>query len=264
MGAEITGSYVEQSGGKVRTLPILIPADANAIVTTSVSWLEADIITQLNFDNGGTVDFTRVYQQKAYRDSNNWNILEVHYMTDASPNWPGTGSKTLHYTIMESDWSPGLGPPNPAEDGPWFAAQCLRNINTADPIGDVESKVGTPNDWSASLPNATMDDLVWGAAGTYLSITSMAYAGQTELRRSNYFDNMLYNIGYALGATSFRINKTGGAGNMWSAGRGANVFKGAAAPTGMPIEINGNQAQDVKMNGASVAAIYLGSTQLWP
>lgn len=246
MAADIIGTGVTQSGSGSQTASITIPAGANAVVFGIASYLSGQFVTALNFDNGGSVDFTLAYFENVGSTRNQ----EVWYMTDADPNWPGTGAQTIYYNI-----------PSGTDSGPWISTHSIEGVDTASPIGDIDSQEAGNTLHTFSLPNAVADDLVFGFSSGYNQIDNHALGAQTELAQTTDFNSVLCSCGYLQGSTSYQVEATG---QTTYITRGANVFKGSAPSAGIPIDINGNQATDVNIDGNAVSAIYLGSTQLWP
>lgn len=246
MAAEPTGTGLLRAASG--TVAFTIPADANC-VAISIGGYSSTLASALNWDGGAGIDFTlgwrRTYQGGSTAQAEQW------YMTSADANWPGTGAQNITLTFNSGD-------------GPVCWVQALKGVDTADPAGDVETNTSSPSEWAASLPNTTADDLAYGAASSYTGPgpspvdVAPAGSGQTTLLDAEENNAAQLSVGYEVGGTTFEFE------NFGSAEGGAMTFNGVGATAGLPINIDGNEATDVNINGNAVSAIYLGSTQLWP
>lgn len=144
--AGTTGDHVNDTGtgSGQHTVAYTIPTDATGVIVTSHGYpaSSGNHLDELNWDDGGTVDFTLVASQRFDASYPNFET-QAWIMTSADGDWPGTGAQTLY-------WS---GRTNPSPDGWVINIFSVKGIDTSTPTGNT-----TGSDSSASGGTLTLAD----------------------------------------------------------------------------------------------------------
>ncbi|OQY16720.1 MAG: hypothetical protein B6I36_09865 [Desulfobacteraceae bacterium 4572_35.1] len=194
---ERTGSvYTDTATGTANNdLTCTVPTDAEAaIVVGGGNFYNAANFNILNFDAGVTIDFDEIITNS---NTNN-GTQQAYSMLDTDINWPGSGSKTLKWSIDDTaNWITVL----------FF----VKNIDKDSLIVDTSSGYNDPGTYweNPSLSGMTAADLAIAAAFIYSYNSGSVDAdptsyGQTAIYESSSGSDSM-GIGEELGEDVLRL-----------------------------------------------------------
>lgn len=192
----IVGSEtVHTSTSVIDSFSVTVPSNATAIIVVAAGVASsATNVSELNFDDGDTYDFTLIGQPADYSGN---SLVEAHIITSADSDWPGSGSKTLYYELASS----------PSE-GMLFSVFYVDNINTSTPIGNTAvDHWDYPQQISFSLTGVGSNDMGVIAAWFYNMTADVTATGQTVLVETSVYNSDSLGIAYNEGGGSVQ---TGG------------------------------------------------------
>lgn len=192
VNAKITGTPVVNTTHGNGSQAVTIPADCTAVVVFSWGWRNNTALdfTALNWDGGG-LDFTLIDTNKSSSDPYD---VWAYIMTANSGSWPGTGSKTLHWTFNAA----------PTEGGT-VVIVFLKNVNGASPVVDSDYQKGGA--FTSSMAGVGVHDLSFVAAANYVGNGVDAELGsQTRLTDGSNDNSVDWEIGYELGESAMQAD----------------------------------------------------------
>jgi len=228
----ITGSAVTNTTHGDGNQAVTIPADAEAVIVMSWSWVSnvANDFASLYWSGGSGTEFTSVVTNSTTSDPYD---MWAYIMTDESSDWPGTGNQTLYWTF---DSAPG--------EGGTVAIFFVKGLDTSDPVRDTDSeKDGAYTDgehtWTASLSSVDADDLTICAVVDYKTRESATFgSGQTSLDSAVNDNSVDWEITYESGEGSPSVTdyKFGTQNDNYS-GKVAFALKVASAAGGTTLTV---------------------------
>lgn len=175
---------------------VTIDAAADAVVVICSGWngngnYNLDV---LNFDNGGTFDFTQV-ELCDYESNGVYTTCSAYIMTSSSADWPGTGSATLYWSIDGS-----------AVNGMCLVIFQVENNDTSTPIVDsapahnADITNNTTHTFSAMTGVGSEDLGIVGGhdVGSTINLVPSG-AGQTLIAETSAFNTAVAAAAYELG-----------------------------------------------------------------
>ena len=188
MAAERTGSGTSHGNNSVLSFSITIPSDANTVVVyVAGGGNSTTLINKLNFTGAAAVHFTLAAFGEYYVGA--WRECEAWYITSASGDWPGTGTKTLY-------WDTQL-----KAEGISLYVQAYRNVDTSNPIVASKNKQGVVSSWTSAMSDPSANDLGIIATYRYNSTADVAPAGsgQTAVYEGSLYNSASISVGEELG-----------------------------------------------------------------
>lgn len=191
---EMTGTGTTIQSDADGSASITVPADAEMILLSWSGWVDGENapISELNFDDGATFDFTTL-SIAVWPDYSTDHA--VYYITSNDSNWPGTGSKTLYYASPAS-----------LDEGENMRVYYAKNVDVASPVGDIDKLEGSDAVFTSNLTGVASEDMGVVSCYSYQTVANVdpATYGQTvEVEEAAYRDAGLA-VGYELGESALR------------------------------------------------------------
>lgn len=195
---ELTGTGALDQDSTGGSFAVTVPADADMIVVAATGYPGDGVsvlLDEINFDNGADTDFTQIAWQ--YWDATyDGATVDTWMMTDTSPDWPGSGAKTVYWSAAGS-----------VDEGTQIYVFFLKNTDTASPIVDTEGKETGSAGWTSSLTGVGSDDLgivacyAWNGAPNINPTGS----GQTTVVSQGPFNTSGLGVGVESGEGALQI-----------------------------------------------------------
>jgi len=221
MAVAITGSSTVQVslGSGTNSQAFTIPSDADAVLIMSGGFFSTGthlhVFDALNWDNGGTVDFTSIVILNA-----TFYDLHAYVMTSTDGNWPGTGAKTLSWSMDRT-----------AVEGGAITIVAVKGLDKTTPTRSTDSNnmFGSPRSWTASLSGVISGDLSFIAGAEFVAYgtTWSQGTGQTQLQQRTDSE-VRWTIGYEAGESAPSLTAVSYAGD-YSSGIAFALAEAAAA-----------------------------------
>ncbi len=164
MAAEYISSETRQIvGANTGSVSITIPGDATMVLVFLSQYIGNSVTTgpaeDLNF-TGLTdgLDFSLIIAQR-YDASYPSLCISAYRIDSSSPDWPGTGAKTLYYDAVGTSYSEGTN----------ICVAYVKGVDSASPVVHTDSEeanAGTGN-FTSSLTGISSGDLSFVAAYDY-------------------------------------------------------------------------------------------------
>ena len=182
-----------------------MPADADIAIVTVIGYTgtngTSDLLDKLSWDNGASVDFTKIIGEVVAPSPPEYNhhSVQASYMASTSPDWPGSGSQTLSWSANGT-----------IAGGYNIACFFYKNVDLSDPIVDTDSRVAG-GDWVSSLSGVGSNDMgiVVGFGDADSIDADPSGSGQTALWEPSLYNLLDAGIGEELGEGALDIDNGG-------------------------------------------------------
>lgn len=181
---------------------VTIPSDCDTVVVIWSQWKSSTAMEfdELNFDDGSDIDFDLIFSASG---ADAIYDMEARVMTSTDTDWPGTGAKTLYWSLDAA----------PVEGGS-VTIFYLKGVDQSTPIRDSDYQRGGTSDWTSTLTSVDANDLSFIMVADYYTRTidgTPTGEGQTTLTSGSNDNSSDWEIGYEQGEAS--MNATTSQGN---------------------------------------------------